>query len=70
MSFGLFCAARPHIYFYLFGDVSVSVEIGLNSRTIIVIAESSSCLGLSLTLLRVPIGKFSLGFQFSKFSCY
>ena len=38
MSFGLFCAARPHIYFYILSDVSLTVEIGLNSRTVIVIA--------------------------------
>ena len=38
MSFGFFCAARPHIHFYLLSDVSLTVEIGLNSRSIIVIA--------------------------------
>ena len=33
-----YCAARPHFHFYLLSDVSLTVEIGVNSRTIIVIA--------------------------------
>ena len=39
VSLGLLCAARPHIYFYPLSDASMSVVIGLNSRTMIVIGS-------------------------------